>query len=566
MNFNDIQLHFPNIEKIQRRYRVFLEEFKKADNAKDVEKLISKINKFESNLSSNINIIYIRYTIDTTNQEYKNAMQTVNEISPLITECSCEIIKEILNKPFKDELEKKYGKFLFQKYENSLLSFDKKIINDLIEENKLVNQHDEILGNSKVIYKDKEYSIAQLGKFIESTDRNTRYEVSKLIEKFFKDNDKQLGEIYSNMVIVRDRMAKKLGYTSYVDFAYKLLGRTDYNKENIKNYRKQLYKTVVPIYKKLIKQQAKLIEIKNPQFYDLNLYFKNGNPAPHDNIIELTKKANKMYHLMSKETGEFFQMMMDSNLLSLEATKGKLPGGYMTSISKYKVPFIFANSNGTSQDVETLTHEVGHAFQYYCARNIKVPEYVSPTLEACEIHSMSMEFLTWPWMDLFFGDDAEKFKYQHLANSICFIPYMALVDEFQHFVYENVNITHEERCAKWRELEKKWLPLKKYSGFNFYNKGTWWLKQNHIFSSPFYYIDYSLAQVVAYQFLNESLKNRGKTWNKYVKLCKLGGKYPFQTLLEKAHLRNPFIDGNVKKNIRPLIKLLKEFDVDKLNK
>ena len=562
MNFNDLPLTIPNLEKVKKQYEDILQEIKEADTAEKVVSLIRKKDRIDVEVSSDVSIINIRYTIDTTNKEYKEANEKINQIIHVISSYSLPIVKEILAKPFIKEMEDKLGKFLFDKMENSLLAFDEKIIPNLIKDNELCSKHDEILGSSKIKYNGEIYTITQLGKFTNSPDRQVRKEVSKLIENFFKKNNEELGKVYDEMVKNRNEIALKMGFNNFMEYQYKSLGRVDYDFEDVRKYRDQIYRVVLPIYKKLIRKQSKLLDIKTLQFYDLNLDFKDGNPQPNGEIDELVEYAKKMYNQMSPDIGSFFEMMADSNLLSLKATPGKVPGGYMTTILKYKVPFIFANSNGTTGDVDTLTHEVGHAFQYYNARNVGISDYTMPTLEACEIHSMSMEFLTYPYMDLFFNDMAEKYKYMHLKDAITILPYICLIDEFQENVYLNVNMSHEERCAKFRELEKKWLPLKKYNGFPFYNKGTWWLKQGHVFNSPFYYIDYSLAQVVAFQFFEESLKNKEKTWKKYVRLCKMGGKYPFLTLLEKNHLRNPFIEGNVKKAIKPLLKILNSYNID----
>lgn len=229
----------------------------------------------------------------------------------------------------------------------------------------------------------------------------------------------------------------------------------------------------------------------------------------------------------------------------------------MTYLSRYEFPFVFANFNGTQGDVEVLTHEIGHSYQGYCARKIFPQVLQSPTYEACEIHSMSMEFFAWPWMKDFFGDQEKKFLFAHLSNAVTFLPYGVAVDEFQHFVYENPDVTHQERLAKWREIEKKYLPHKEYRKGSFLDLGGFWMKQRHIFESPFYYIDYTLAQVVAFEFLIEMQKDYKKAWKKYNRLCNLGGKYPFTLLLKKAHLANPFIEGTVKKIIRPIERKLK---------
>jgi M3 family oligoendopeptidase len=235
----------------------------------------------------------------------------------------------------------------------------------------------------------------------------------------------------------------------------------------------------------------------------------------------------------------------------------------MTYFPKYKIPFIFSNFNGTAGDVDVLTHEFGHSFQAYMARNIKIPEYRSPTMESCEIDSMSMEFFAEPWMHLFFNDP-KKYCYQHLAESISFLPYGVTVDEFQHWVYAHPEATPAERDAEWHALEVKYTPYKVdcYKGCTYMAEGHRWLTQAHIFENPFYYIDYTLAQVMAFEFFNLDRKNHAKAWKRYLKLCKMGGKYPFVTLVKKDGMKSPFDPGVVKKAIHPLIKVLKSYELD----
>lgn len=560
MNFNELPLKVPNLKKLTKFFVDALNELKAANDAETVTKIMKKVNKYGNDLGTDMTVIQIRYSIDTTNEEYAKANDKLNEIGPQLSALIIPIEAEILAKPFRKELEEIWGSFLFKKYENDVSGFDPKLIPFLIEESKLVSEYDAILGGAKIEFRGNVYNLSQMSKFAQSLDRDERIEASRASEKFFADNDEKIGNIYDRLVHIRTEMAKSMGYENFVDYGYKKLGRVDYNAEMVAKYRDQIFESVVPVYKKLVKKQTERIGIKNPLFCDLNLSFKSGNPTPIGDSKFLVEQATKMYDEMSVESGEFFKFMKESNLLSLEAQPGKRPGGYMTYLPKYKAPFIFSNFNGTSGDVDVLTHEVGHAFQGYLSRNIKVPEYHMPTLEACEIHSMSMEFLAWPWMNLFFGDDAKKYQFSHLENAIRFLPYGVAIDEFQHVVYANPDLSHAERCAEWRRIEKKYLPLKNYKGFEHYNKGGWWMKQSHLFGAPFYYIDYTLAQVCAFQFHNENRKNHEKTWKKYIKLCKMGGKYPFLTLLEKAGLRNPFEDGNVSKAIRPLVKLLNTFD------
>jgi M3 family oligoendopeptidase len=271
-----------------------------------------------------------------------------------------------------------------------------------------------------------------------------------------------------------------------------------------------------------------------------------------------------MYSELSPETKEFFDFMIENQLMDLISKKGKAGGGYCTYISKYKAPFIFSNFNGTSGDVDVLTHEAGHAFQVYSSRNYETPEYNFPTYEACEIHSMSMEFFTYPWMNLFFEEEVDKYKYFHLSEALLFIPYGVTVDEFQHFVYENPNATPRERKSAWRAIERKYLPHRNYEANEYLEKGGWWHQQGHIFETPFYYIDYTLAQICAFQFFKKATENREKAWSDYLRLCKAGGSASFLELVKLANLVSPFENGCIASVIDHIEAYLNNIDDTKL--
>ena len=561
--FSELKYKKINIEKIQKEYEELTSNFKNASSFEDQDKALSKICKYNDDLGTNLTIAEVRYTMDTLNKENQKNQEVIDEVSPIISMLNNNFNKELVSAKYRKELEDKWGSYLFKMAENSLECFDEKIIPELQELNRLSSEYTKTIASAKIEYKGEVCNLSKLNKYAQSKDRLERKDAALLSAKFFEDNNQKIGEIYDKMVKVRTKMAKKLGYENFVELGYKSLGRTDYDSKMVKSYRDQIYRDLVPFTNKLFKEGAKRIGVKDPQYYDYNIMFLSGNAVPNGNKDFMVNQAQKMYHELSKETDVFFKFMCDYELLDLETRPGKAPGGYMTYLPKYKAPFIFSNFNGTSADVDVLTHEFGHAFQGYMSRNIKCPEYRSPTLEACEIHSMSMEFITYPWMSLFFGEDEEKYRYTHLVDAIEFIPYGVSIDEFQHWVYENPDVTHEERCAKWREIEKKYLPHRKFDEAPILEKGGWWMKQSHVFNSPFYYIDYTLAQVVAFQFFIENERNHDRAWKKYVKLCKLGGQYPFTQLLEKAKLNNPFIDGSIKKIIKPLKKYIDSIDISK---
>ena len=560
LTFEQYPLKIPTEKRTINKLEYLINELEQCGSMLTAKLPIKHWNKFSDEIETDIAIIQARYTLDTRNKVYRNAQNKVDELLPVLQNYVNKYQRLLVKARYRKDLEQLYGKYLFKIYENNLKSFDAKIIPDLIEENKLTTKYDEIMGNAKIKFRGGVYNLSQIGKFTTDVDRDTRKEASVALDKWLGEHDAELGELYDKLVHLRDSMAKKLGFKNFVELGYIRLGRTDYNAKKVKGYRQQIKDEVVPVAQKLYKQQMKELDIKDPQAFDYGLNFKDGNPKPIGDAKALVKAAKAMYEDMSFESGGFINFMIDNHLMDLEAREGKAPGGYCTYFPEYKAPFIFSNFNGTEGDVNVLCHEGGHAFQAYLSADIKVPEYRNPTLESCEIHSMSMEFFAWPYMEKFFGKDAKKYKYAHLTDAIKFLPYGITIDEFQHWVYEHPNATHEQRCAKYLEIEQANMPHKKYDFCPTLAKGRWWLRQGHVFGTPFYYIDYTLAQVVAFQFLAEDLKNHDKAWKKYVKLCKLGGKLPFTGLLEKADLRNPFEEGTVKKNITPLLKVLKNFE------
>ena len=252
-----------------------------------------------------------------------------------------------------------------------------------------------------------------------------------------------------------------------------------------------------------------------------------------------------MYAELSKDTKEFFEFMLENELMDLVNKPNKGAGGYCAYIPKYKSPFIFSNFNQTADDIDVLTHEAGHAFQLYMSRNIEMPEINFPTLDSCEIHSMSMEFITYPWMELFFKEDSDKYKFAHMSNAIKFIPYGIVVDEFQHVIYENPELSKDERKKVWRQIESKYLPHKDYENNEFLERGCWWFKQGHIFKNPFYYIDYTLAQICALQFFEKTMNDNANAWNDYLNICKVGGTKSFLEIINIGNLKSPFEKNSV---------------------
>lgn len=559
MKFNEFKYERPNLDTFKNLILKELDLIATNKTLDEEIKAIKKINDLNDELQSMATLVSIRNSINTKDPFYEEEQAFFDENMPVVSELFNILDKKLLASKHIDKLKEEFGELLFKQTEVSLKTFKPEIIEDLQLENKLTTEYVKLKASAEIEFKGKVYNLSQMSPFAQSTDRNIRKEATLAVSNFYKENISEFDRIYDELVKVRTKIAKKLGYKNFIELGYDRMGRTDYNELDVKKYRKQILKEVVPYVKELIDRKSKRLKIKNMQSYDLNLSFLDGNPTPKGNLEWQVNEARKMYDEMSKETSAFFNMMIKRDLLELDSKPGKAGGGYCTYIPKYEAPFIFANFNGTSHDVDVLTHEAGHAFQVYESRNLD-PNYRWPTMEAAEIHSMSMEFLAWPWMENFFKEDTNKYKFNHLAEAVSFLPYGALVDHFQHEVYENYDMTPEERRLTWRKLEKMYMPYKKYDEDNFLEEGGFWLRQGHIYEVPFYYIDYTLAQVCALQYWDHSQKDFDKAWESYLKLSRQGGSKSFVELINSASLKNPFEVGSINQIMDPIKAYLNNVD------
>lgn len=545
MKFNEFNYQRPNMEELETKFNQLLQEFSTAQSFEQQDKVMEAINGVRSKYESMSEIAGIRHTIDTTNDFYKEEQDFFDETRPIYQGLISKYYHALVNSKFRNELEQKWGAQLFNIAEFALKTFAPEIIEDLQIENKLTSEYVKLIASAQIDFEGEERNLSQLFPFQLSTDRDMRKKANEAKYGFLKANEAKLDQIYDDLVKVRTRIAKKLGYDNFVELGYARMNRIDYNAEMVANFRKQVEEYIVPVANKLKERQRKRIGVDKLSYYDDKFSFKTGNATPKGDAKWIVENGKKMYAELSDETREYFNFMTDNELMDLVSKKGKAGGGYCTYISEYKSPFIFSNFNGTTADIDVLTHEAGHAFQAYSSRSYEVPEYSFPTYEAAEIHSMSMEFFTWPWMELFFKEDTDKYKFYHLTKALTFIPYGVAVDEFQHFVYENPEVTPTERRKAWRDIEKKYLPYMNYDENDYLERGGYWHQQGHIFEDPFYYIDYTLAQICALQFWKRDNKGDDKAWKDYVALCKAGGSKPFLELVKIANLKSPFETGCV---------------------
>lgn len=560
MGFENFTYERPDLEDVRAKFDAALGRFKKAASAEAQCAAMTEINHLRNNLDTMFNLVYIHHSIDTNDVFYKQEQDYMDELQPEVEGLVTDYYHALTTSKFRHELEVKWGQQLFALAEGQLKTFKPEIVPLLQKENRLSSEYTKLIASAKIHFEGEERTLAQLEPFAESTDRDMRKLANEAKFGFLAENEDELDRIYDELVKVRTEIAHMLGYQNFVELGYYRMMRTDYNAEMVANFRKQVKESIVPIATKLKERQRERLGLEQLKYYDEGFIFQTGNAVPKGSPEWIIANGQKMYEELSPETGEFFKFMQENSLMDLVAKKGKASGGYCTFIENYKAPFIFSNFNGTSGDIGVLTHEAGHAFQVYSSRHFDIPEYYWPTYEACEIHSMSMEFFTWPWMELFFQEATDKYKFYHLSDALVFLPYGVSVDEFQHWVYENPEATPKERKLMWREIEKKYLPYKDYDDNAYLENGGFWQRQGHIYNSPFYYIDYTLAQICAFQFWKRSREDREAAWADYVRLCKLGGSMSFTKLAAAANLISPFENGCVESVAGEIAKWLDSID------
>ncbi len=563
IKFSEIPYVRVDVEKLTQLIEKEIERFKTGDVESQVEALKVMNDGFEEAETMNA-LCYMRFTMNTKDAFYKEEVDALAEIEPEVLKLKTAMYSALVKADNREALEKELPPLLFAKGEFLMGTYSDSVKDELVKESKLMNEYADLMSNLEIEYEGNTYNLSQMTPFMNDKEREKRHAANDAAYNTLENNHDELDRIYDELVTVRTRIARRLGYDSFIELGYKRMERFDYTPEQVATYRELVRTYIVPLSSKLRQRQQKRLGVKELTYYDWTYFFETGNPTPKGNREWIVERGQKMYDELGKDIGDFFRMMQERQLLDLDTRKGKSGGGYCESLATYQTPFVFANFNRTAHDVEVLTHEIGHAFQSYSSNWIPFLDLKSPTMESAEIHSMSMEFLTHPWMGLFFEEDKDKFIYNHLASAINFIPYGVMVDEFQHEVYANPGMSPAERCALWADLESVYLPDKVNTGNAFLEKGGFWQRQGHIYEDPFYYIDYTLAQVVALQFYLRDQEDHDKAWEDYKTLCHLGGSKSFLQLLQEVGLESPFVEKSLKRISEVVESVLENIDDQKL--
>ncbi|MBR0156147.1 MAG: M3 family oligoendopeptidase [Clostridia bacterium] len=563
MKFSEMTYTRPNTEEVKSKLTALTEKLRNAENYAAARSVFLEMEENQKVVMSMAELAMIRHSIDTRDEFYDQESTFWDSFSPEIQEYMQRWTMTLLESPFRPDFEKEFGDLMFVNAEIGLKAFSPEIIPDMQKENELTNEYAKLIASAQIPFEDGVYTLSQLTPFKTDSSDERRLAAWKAEGKWYKEHQDKLDEIYDKLTHLRDGMGKKLGYEGYTTLGYYRMGRNCYTKDDVELFRAAVRKYLVPVADQIIRAQAKRLGKSYPlSFADAALSFRSGNPRPAGTADDILAAGRKFYDELSPETSEFFRHMLDDKMMDVLSTEGKQAGGYCTGIPMYETPFIFANFNGTQGDVEVVTHEAGHAFEYWLNRKRIPLEYAWPSMEACEVHSMSMEFFAWPWAKYFFGDDERKFLYSHLAGSVTFIPYGTMVDHFQHIVYEKPELTPAERHAEWKRLLGIYMPWMKLDGdIPFYSDGEGWQRQTHIYRSPFYYIDYCLAQTVALEFWAMIQKDKDDAWKHYMAYTLQGGSRTFTDLLRNADLVTPFDENCLKLVCETASKWLEDFDM-----
>ena len=534
------------------KIKAILDTAKCADDVLEAHKIMTEV---EIEYSTAAALSHCRFTLNTKDPFYQGEVAYYDEIGPLAQQMMNEYAITLLDSPFRAELETKINPRMFKQFEISRKAFDPAIIPELQEENNITTEYSKFMSEMVFEYNGEKMPLSRLRGGLEDDDREVRRATAEAIGKGLQENAEQLDEIYDKLVKIRTKMAKKLGYENFVELGYYRMGRLDYNAEMVKKFRDNVKEALVPCVSKIKKDLGDSLGIDKFMYYDDSIYVNGKSPRPILDKDGIFAAAIEMYDAMNPEVGAFMRSMQENEAFDVESRDGKWGGGYCTGFAKYKQPFILANFNGSAGDIDVMTHEFGHALAGYYVFN-GGDMNVNYGMETAECHSMSMEFFSWKYMDKFFGELTQEYKKSHLLSSLSFIPYGVIVDEFQHNVYENPDMTPAERKAMYLTLEEKYRPYLSFEGIPYLEQGTRWQYQMHIYESPFYYIDYCLAQTVAINFLLASLEDYDGAFERYLNFTRAGGEKAFGQLVEEASIPSPFTEGALDTMAEKVIKVV----------
>ena len=552
MKFSDMPYERVDFEAVRNEFSQLEADLDRAAGGEEQFAVHQRYYALTSRVCTQMTLAEIRHDIDTTDEFYSAEQDFYDANSPSFRNLCVSYQKKLYDSPYRPYLEEKIGRVAFKNIELGMKSVDEKILPLMQQENALQTEYNKLLATAQIDWRGETLNLSLMTPYLQARDRSVREEAWRRYSNFFAANREQLDDIYDRLVQNRTQQGQALGYENYLPLGDARMMRNCYSRSDMASFRAQVKRDFVPFAERLHERRRRRLGIDHLRYIDEGVYFPQGNPSVIGTPAQILEAGRKMYRELSPETGEFMDYMCDNELFDVLGRKTKKTGGYMTQIPDYGAPFIFANFNGTSGDADVITHECGHAFQWYLVKDDPIREHWDITMETAETHSMSMEFFTEPWMPLLFGPRSQDYIDLHFEDSMAFIPYGTMVDEFQEIVYQNPGLTPAQRDGVWRDLERQYKPHLDYTGNPYYEAGGFWQKQHHIYDCPLYYLDYCIAQANALQYKAWMDRDWKGAWESYLKLCRLSASDFFDGLIDQAGLANPFEDGCLAYVVRQL--------------
>lgn len=520
---------------------------KAASSAEELAAIRAEVNKHSEECSTSYALAYIRHSLDVNDKFYSAEIDYYDENLPQLSAKSTALMKALIESPYIDGLGKIINPIIIENMRAQVRVMDDRIIKDCVEENKLVTEYDKLMAELKFPWEGKDLTLEEMRGLAKAADRATRKNALSVIGTTLESVSDKLDELYDKLVKVRTRKAKKMGFTNFVEMGDIAIQHIGYGRKEIAVFRESVLRDVVPTLTRLKAELAKKLGIDSIHLYDNDNYIAGGNIDPVGSAEDLFKAAQSMYDDMHPALGSFFESMCDAEAIDYKARNGKMGGGYAEMLFGFGQPFIFANFNGTMDDVGVLTHELGHAFAFKRAvdNDIDVDLFVGG-METAETHSMGMEAMCNKFNDRFYGERAREATYQQIFDAFNFLPYGVIVDYFQELVYTKPDMTPKERKALWLELESEFRPYIDMTDVPYMNIGGRWQYQHHIYDNPFYYIDYCLSNCLALQFGELAAVDYNDALERYLGFVDKGGTKRIDDLAHEAGLVSPFDKGALK--------------------
>lgn len=525
-------------ESLQPYFDELLE--RKIESVKALEKWLKDISELDAAISEDACWRQIKMTCDTENKALEKAFVFfMTEIQPKIQPYSDQLNRKLMDSPYTNELDKKKYHTYLRAVKKNIELFRKENIPLLAELNVLQQQFGNISGKMTIDVDGKEYTLPQASKFLENNDRSLRENVyRKMQERRYRDRD-DLNNLFTVLIKKRDTIARNAGFTNYRDYKFLEMGRFDYSKEDCFRFHEAVKLHVMPLVDEIYERKRKKLNVKTLRPWDLEARPAEEKPLnPFKTADELLDKAISCFEQLDPFFGNCLRTMKAMNHLDLASRKGKSPGGYNCPLAESGAPFIFMNAAGQMDDVITMVHEGGHAVHSFLAHSLELSAFKEYPMEIAEVASMSMELFSMEHWDKFFETEQElkQAKEHQLERVITIFPWIATVDKFQHWVYENPQHTEKERSDKWEEIMNEFTsPVLDHSGLEEFRR-YFWQKQLHLFEVPFYYIEYGIAQLGAIGMWKQFRENKEAALKNYTNTLALGGTLTLPELFRSAGL------------------------------